>query len=171
MNSLRARRDPLIPLIRELARTYQAFERYDQAGLRRLGLTTCQADVLFTLGNTEGMSMKELGERTLITKGTLTGVVDRMEKRGWVERRAAPRDRRSTLVVLTADGDAEFQHAFPAHIVHLKKRFDRLTTRDRESILGGLRLLRSTLAREGAPAASERARTRHRNPETERRSR
>ena len=33
-------------------------------------------DIIVTLGNTPGLSFKELGQRTLITKGTLTGVVD-----------------------------------------------------------------------------------------------
>jgi DNA-binding MarR family transcriptional regulator len=70
--------------MRELARAYQAFERFDAAGIREHGLTPPQADVIFTLGNTEGMTFKDLGEKTLITKGALTGVVDRLEAKGLV---------------------------------------------------------------------------------------
>ena len=44
------------------------------------GLTVSQADVIFTLGNTAGMTCGEIGERTLITKGTLTGVIDRVSE-------------------------------------------------------------------------------------------
>jgi DNA-binding MarR family transcriptional regulator/cytochrome c556 len=74
--------------------------------VRALGLTPAQFDIVATLGNTPGLSFRELGERTLITKGTLTGVVDRLEARGLVERVASDHDRRSVTVRLTAAGDA-----------------------------------------------------------------
>ena len=86
----------VVPVIRELARCYQAFQRASDANIRRMGLTPPQFDIVVTLGNTPGMSFKELGSRTLITKGTLTGVVDRLEARGLVERQASQTDGRST---------------------------------------------------------------------------
>ena len=67
--------------LRQLIRCTQAFERYSGAHVRQMGLTESQFDVIATLGNTPGMSCKALGEKTLITKGTLTGVLDRMEAR------------------------------------------------------------------------------------------
>ena len=48
------------------------------------------------------MSCKALGEKTLITKGTLTGVLDRMEARGWlISRKADCDDARRSHVALT----------------------------------------------------------------------
>ena len=67
-----------LPTMRELARAYQAFANYSDSHIRKLGLTPSQFDVIATLGNTEGMSMKALAEATLVTKGTLTGIVDRI---------------------------------------------------------------------------------------------
>lgn len=125
-SSKEARRAAFIPVIRELVRAYQAFEAYDAAHLRQLGLTSCQADVLFTLGNTSGMTFSEIGERTLITKGTLTGVIDRLEAKGIVRRQASATDRRSTLAVLTAKGEALFEDVYPRHIAHLQERFSGL---------------------------------------------
>ena len=77
-----------IPLVEELAAAYQAFSLYDAEGLRKSGsgLTPSQARVIFTLGGTDGMTCKDIGDATLITKGTLTGVVDRLERSGLVER-------------------------------------------------------------------------------------
>ena len=75
-----------LPLLRELACCYQAFESHSAAHIRTLDLTPAQFDLLATLGNTAGMSFKELGEKTLITKGTLTGVVDRMVAKRLVRR-------------------------------------------------------------------------------------
>src|SRR5450759_3258987 len=81
-----------LPLLRELSSTYQAFEVYSSAHVRSLALTPAQFDIVATLGNTAGMSPKELGEKTLITKGTLTGVVDRLADKKLVRRAASPKE-------------------------------------------------------------------------------
>jgi DNA-binding MarR family transcriptional regulator len=122
-----AARQPFMPVMRELVRAYQAFESYDAEHIRKYGITAPQADVIFTLGNTEGMVFKEIGERTLITKGTLTGVIDRLENKGLVKRTACPKDRRRMYVVLTSKGEKVFKNVFPRHIAYLKQRFDRLS--------------------------------------------
>jgi len=118
-----AAKEPFLPLVRALAEAYQAFERFDTGLLREHGLTGAQADVVFTLGNTEGMTLTELGRRTLITKGTLTGVVDRLEGKGLVGREDHHSDRRCFLVRLTPKGDDLFQRVFPSHVAHYKERF------------------------------------------------
>lgn len=120
-------REPFLPLIRTLAQTYQAFEQFSAAHIRRMGLTPPQFDVVATLGNTPGMSCKELSEKTLITKGTLTGVLDRLEEKGLVQRAALPQDRRSVFVTLTDAGEALFAVVFPAHLRYMKTAFSHLS--------------------------------------------
>lgn len=112
-----------LPTLQALARCYQAFEAYSAADIRARGLTPSQFDVIATLGNTPGMTATELGDRTLITKGTLTGVVDRLADRGWVERVAHGSDRRCQIVRLTQPGEALFARVFPAHLAHLAACF------------------------------------------------
>lgn len=109
--------------IRLLAESYHAFQRLSGAHVRELGLTPAQFDILATLGNTTGMSFKELGEKTLITKGTLTGVVDRLEAKGLVRRVVKPEDRRSISVQLTERGRAEFERTFAAHVAFCRQPF------------------------------------------------
>jgi len=93
--------EPFIPTMRELARAYQSFSAYSEAHVRQFNLTPAQFDVIATLGNTNGMSMGEVGEKTLITKGTLTGVVDRLIQKDLVFRETPPGNRRSVFVRLT----------------------------------------------------------------------
>jgi MarR family 2-MHQ and catechol resistance regulon transcriptional repressor len=109
--------------IRLLAECYQSFGRMSDARIRTYGLTPSQFDIIATLGNTAGMSFKELGEKTLITKGTLTGVVDRLEAKGLVKRSALAQDRRSTVVKLTAKGEAEFTRVFGPHVEYCRVPF------------------------------------------------
>lgn len=143
MNSKSAARESFIPLMRELVRSYQAFAAYDAAGYRDVDLTVPQADVLFTLGNTDGLTFKEIGARTLITKGTLTGVIDRLEQKKLVERVPCREDRRSMRVRLTRSGRSLFSKEFPRQIKYLKDRFDRLGTTEQRQALEALRRLRN----------------------------
>lgn len=135
-----------LPLLRELAGAYQAFEFYSSAHIRSLGLTPPQFDIVATLGNTTGMTPKELGEKTLITKGTLTGVIDRLADKGLVRRVASPSDGRSQIIQLTGTGEKLFVRIFPAHLVYMQRAFDTLPPEDLAGITASLRRLREAFA-------------------------
>ncbi len=137
-----APRQDFIPLLRELARAYQAFASYDAAGYRDSGLTPSQADVIFALGNAGGANFKEISRMTLITKGTLTGVVDRLAQKGLVERVASTEDRRSIRLVLTREGQTVFEREFPRQMSYLKQRFDRLSKAEMQAAARMLRRVR-----------------------------
>ena len=134
-----------IPLMQELAGAYQAFSLYDAEGLRTSGsnLTPSQARVIFTIGATDGMTCKEIGDITLITKGTLTGVVDRLEEKGLVERWSVEGDGRKTIVALTRRGQRVYEKEFPRHIDFLKEKFDGLSARDRKQAIALLEKIRA----------------------------
>ena len=99
--------------IRLLAECMQGFERLSGEHVRQCGLTHAQFDIIATLGNTPGMSYKELGDKTLITKGTPTGVIERLEQKGLVERERSTDDKRSWFIRLTPQGDRVFRDVFP----------------------------------------------------------
>lgn len=117
------KQNTFLPVLRELARCYQAFESYSARHVRSAGLTPSQFDIIATLGNTEGMTFKELGERTLITKGTLTGVVDRLEAKKLARRLPSPTDGRCQIVQLTPRGEQVFAAVFPAQVAYIGKVF------------------------------------------------
>ena len=116
-------KEPFLAVLRELAQAYHAFSAYSAAHVRCLGLTPAQFDVIATLGNTQGMPLSQLAQQTLITKGTLTGIIDRLEEKGLVRREVPVGDRRSFLAVLTPAGEALFAQVFPAHIAYLRRAF------------------------------------------------
>jgi DNA-binding MarR family transcriptional regulator len=140
------RKKPYVAVLRELARAYQAFESYSSKHIRTLGLTPSQFDIVATLGNTEGMSFKELGEKTLITKGTLTGVVDRMVAKGLAQRMASPNDGRCHIVQLTRAGAALFERIFPAHLEYIGQAFAGFSRAEMEDMQVALRRLRQAIS-------------------------
>ena len=78
----------------------RVYDHYDQR-LLPFGLTSPQYFVFNALWMGDGVTVGELGERVSLDSSTLTGIIDRMERNGYVERRPNPDDRRSVLVFLT----------------------------------------------------------------------
>jgi DNA-binding MarR family transcriptional regulator len=143
--------EPFLRTLRSLAECYQAFEHYSAEHVRTTKLTPAQFDIIVTLGNTPGMNFKELGARTLITKGTLTGVIDRLEHRGLVQRKKCTMDARVTYVRLTASGERTFARVFPAHVQYLKRVFSRISPRELETLRASLDRLRAEFHRDAVP--------------------
>jgi len=138
-----AAKEPYMPVVRELVRAYQAFRSYSDTHIRQLGLTSSQFDVIATLGNTPGMTFNKLAEKTLTTKGELTGIIDRLEKKGLVRREVPPEDRRSFLAVLTPAGERVFEETFPAQVAHLKQRFEGLDQQELEQLRAALEKIKN----------------------------
>lgn len=134
--------EPALALVRELVRTYQAFYAHDEEHIRQFGLTVPQFDVICTLGNTSGLMMGQIAEKTLVTKGTLTGIIDRLESKGLVRREVPPENRRCFIVVLTPKGQRMFEEVFPAHVNYLKQRLSALSPEEMHQIQTALKRLR-----------------------------
>lgn len=72
--------------------------------IKAFNITTEQWMIINRLFEESGISQKELAERTLKDQASLTRTLDRMEKKGIIERRVSPNDRRSFLIYLTNAG-------------------------------------------------------------------
>lgn len=129
------RYDPYLKVLRPLVEAYLAFSRADSRHIRSLRLTPSQFDVIATLGDTDGLTCAELSEATLVTKGTLTGVLDRLADKGLIRRAPVEDDRRSIRIRLTDKGNALFRKSFASHIAFLRPYFERaLTQKDADQL-------------------------------------
>jgi DNA-binding MarR family transcriptional regulator len=79
---------------------------FDQIGrlLRPLNVSAAGGLVLGVLRDHGPMSPSALSERLIVTRATVTGVLDSLERRGFVERSTNPDDRRGQIVGITSDG-------------------------------------------------------------------
>ena len=82
---------------RVMRRVYEHYE----TRLAPFNLTTPQYMIFHALWMEDGITIGELGQRVSLDGSTITGILDRMEKNGYVERRPNAEDRRSLLVYLT----------------------------------------------------------------------
>ncbi len=72
--------------------------------LKGLGISVSQCDILTTLTEVDGLSQKDLAARLYVTKGNISGLVDRLVEAELVERRPTTADRRSHTILLTPAG-------------------------------------------------------------------
>lgn len=86
-------------LIHETARQLRVcFDRRAQC----IGLTRAQWRVLAVLRRNPGLNQKQLADRLEVEPITLTRLLDRMSKAGWIERRPNPEDRRANVLYIDA---------------------------------------------------------------------
>lgn len=95
---------------------------FDRIGrlLRPLNVSAAGGLVLGILRDRGAMAPSELGDRLIVTRATVTGLVDLLERRGFVRRATHPTDRRSVLVEITAEGLTVLQEL--RTIVHRNER-------------------------------------------------
>lgn len=135
--------EPFLRTARALFETYAQITAIDNRHVESLGLTPAQFDVLATLGDTPGMTCKQLGEGTLITKGTLTGVLDRLEAKGLVHRSRGQADSRQVFVSLTPEGEAVFKATFQPHIDFMAQFWNRMPLEHQTQLTALLRELQA----------------------------
>jgi len=142
--------DPYLKVLRPLVEAYLAFELIDNRHIKSLRLTPSQFDVIATLGDTDGLTCSQLSARTLVTKGTLTGVLDRLVAKGLIRRDSVKDDRRLVKIRLTQKGDTMFRDTFAAHIAFIKPFFERaLSQKDVDVACPLLLRLRDSFRQEG----------------------
>ncbi len=135
-----------LSLVKELVQAYQAFEAHSGAHIKEMGLTTTQFDIVATLGNQPPMTCKELGDKTLVSKGTMTGVLERLEAKGLIEKLANDDDGRSYKIGLTKAGDKLFKRVFPEHVEYLGKACGKLSKKEIEQAVIVLKGIKSVFS-------------------------
>jgi len=104
---------------------------------REHDLTLSSYEVLLILSRQQGeaMRMGQLAEQLLLSRSGLTRLVDRLVKRGLVERHTCSNDRRGTYAKLTAAGIERFEEARPTNLAAIREQFvSRLEPQDLEDL-------------------------------------
>ena len=121
--------------------------------LREIGVSIPQCDVLTTLTEEEGVSQQALAQRLYVTKGNISGLLDRLESAGLVERRTTATDRRQYEIYLTLPGREAAQRAIAIQHAFVRKIFGRLPDPDLDTFERTLVALRDILRSEEAQEA------------------
>ena len=135
-------------LVFNLLRTQSHLGPLIDAEMRHENLTAAQFNALLVIrsAGAEGLFMGEIGERLVVTKSNVTGLVDRLERQGLVAR-DGHRDRRATVVRLTDAGAELLERALPRHRELLTELTGCLTGKEKQTLIRLLTKLRPELRR------------------------
>ena len=101
------------------------------------GVRVAEADVLFTLrrsGPPYRLLPSKLSDSLLVSSGTLTNRLDRLESKGLIERHPNPEDRRSVEVALTERGRELADQAVTEHVENEQRMLASLTAQERRTL-------------------------------------
>ena len=98
----------------------RAVQAYAEKSITDLGIGGSDFAVLEALLHKGPLPVNEIGKKVLLTSGSITVAVDRLEKKGLVERRAHGTDRRARIVHLTKEGRKLITRAYAQHAADLE---------------------------------------------------
>jgi MarR family transcriptional regulator, 2-MHQ and catechol-resistance regulon repressor len=132
--------------LRELVNSYDAFYQGVSADVSKFGLSIEQFDVIATLGNTPGLSLVQLGEKTLLNLPDLNQILDSLEDDLLISR-DLPVDKPMMIIRLTPAGEKIFAVVFPMHMAYLQRCFGQLNQSELDMLQVFLRRLREAFGK------------------------
>lgn len=141
-------KDPGYELVSAVLATADAFLRESKRLFRPHGLTGAQYNVLNVVAATrDGLSQRELSDHLVVDRSNVTGLIDRMEREGWVKRTDDPGDRRIYRVVLTPEGRKLWERVTPQFLSVVRQVTGGLSERRMKETLLALRDLEQAAAK------------------------
>src|SRR5437763_15349506 len=114
----------------------QAVEAYAKRSIEHLELGGSDFAVLEALLHKGALPVGDIGRKVLLTSGSITVAVDRLEAKGLVERRASADDRRARIVHLTKEGRKLITRAYTEHAADMERlAAASLTTAERTTLI------------------------------------
>lgn len=135
-------------LVSAVMATADAFLRESHRLFRPFGLTGAQYNAINVIAASPGgLSQRELSDKLVVDRSNVTGLIDRMERAGWVRRTDHPEDRRAYRIVVTPAGRALWEKVTPHYLAAVQQVTRDLSERRLRDTLSNLRELEASAAK------------------------
>ncbi|KYD13310.1 MarR family winged helix-turn-helix transcriptional regulator [Saccharococcus caldoxylosilyticus] len=124
-----------------LSRAYRSVNDQVNKSIQSFGVNPTEFAVLELLYHKGDQPLQQIGEKILLASGSITYVVDKLESKGLIVRRACERDRRVTYASITEKGRAFIEKVFPEHAQTIHETVSGLTTEEKEQAISLLKKL------------------------------
>ncbi|BDH60953.1 MarR family transcriptional regulator [Lysinibacillus sp. PLM2] len=124
-----------------LSRANKAINEVTNDFFQQNGLNPTEFAVLELLYHKGKQPLQQIGNKILLASGSITYVVDKLEKRGYLNRVSCPTDRRVTYAEITQEGSDFMDRLFPEHEKHLHDMLSVLTSEEKETAISLLKKL------------------------------
>ena len=139
-------------LYRQFLTVFVLLDDGDRQTFKQIDLTTTQYNFLRTLANAEAnnLTVTELADKLLCTRGNVTRLVQRLGKSGLIQVGSDARDQRLVRISLTAAGQARLAQAHQLHEASIQRRLAGFTPDQRQQLIDlmetAVQLLQTDLA-------------------------
>ena len=133
--------DLTLKLFIVLTRAHRAVTDRVEEDIRRYGLNTTEFAVLELLYHKGVQPIQQIGKKVLLSSGSITYVVDKLEDKQLLVRRPCPKDRRVIHAVLTDEGKQLMDKIFPEHEKALHEIFSGLQAEEKALLIDLLKKL------------------------------
>jgi len=116
-------------------------EAQAQRSVKTTALCLSDFGVMEALLHKGPLPISALGKKVLLSSGSMTAAVDRLERSGLVDREATSTDRRARIVHLTEEGSKLIRRVFAEHERDMERVFSRLDKPERQALANLLRKL------------------------------
>src|SRR5881275_1960142 len=113
----------------------RAVESYAEKSITDLEMCGSDFAVLEAVLHKGALPVNEIGKKVLLTSGSITVAVDRLETKGLVERRASADDRRARIVHLTKGGRKLITRAYAEHAADMERLASELSAAERAALI------------------------------------
>lgn len=124
-----------------LTRALQSIRKNVEADIRSHGLNLTEFAVLELLYNKGHQPIQKIGDKVLLASSSITYVVDKLEQKHYLERKACPEDRRITHAALTSKGNELMRDVFPQHAEVIQTIFAGLDMQEKTRMIEQLKKL------------------------------
>ena len=127
-----------------LVRTSSLMQKLSDRFFSQFGLTDVQFNILMILKEhgAAGLSQQELSEHLIVTKSNVVGLIDRLERSGYVKRMSHPSDRRFNQIVLTAAGEKLELKIEELYFTEVDKMMNALSAPQKKAVIQAMERIR-----------------------------
>jgi len=122
-----------------LTRALQSIEKQAIKDIKSHGLNLTEFAVLELLYHKGDQPIQAIGQKVLLASSSITYVVDKLEKKMYLERKACPKDRRVTYAGITEQGKILMDEIFPQHEQVIHELFSGLNREEKETMIHQLK--------------------------------
>lgn len=118
-----------------LSKAYKVIMDHAMKDMKKYDMSSSEFTVLELLYHKGKFPLQQIGEKILVTSGSITYNIDKLEKKGYIERIPCTEDRRVTYANITEKGIQLFDHIFPEHASEIYNLMKGLSTEEQKQAI------------------------------------
>ncbi|MBP2000739.1 MarR family 2-MHQ and catechol resistance regulon transcriptional repressor [Paenibacillus shirakamiensis] len=146
---MKSNRELSLKLMVVLAKSYKLIMDQAVKDMKKYGLSTSEFTVLELLYHKGRFPLQQIGDKILVTSGSITYNIDKLEKKGLLKRLPSPDDGRVTFAEITPEGKELFDRIFPEHAEVIENLMKGLAPEEKKTAISLIKKLGKSAKKEG----------------------